>query len=202
MQTIFDLCAPRDEVLRGELKEDIFAARLKDVVDGTADPVYGDPQTFFENTYPTAGLKTLLKDALGRLVGDAAGKNAIIRPATAKPGAVAKPAERPRLSPAPLPQVRLPDLGLASEGAFSQRLKRVQTLGNNPTPAEIAELVVFLAAPESSLRWLARATLSGIGGVRVAAGVKALLEKEISDEARQEARKLLDDLQMASRSDA
>ncbi|MGB8648103.1 MAG: DUF499 domain-containing protein, partial [Anaerolineae bacterium] len=83
MQSIFDLCTPRPEVLHGELREDIFAARLKDVLDAHAEPVYGDPATFFENTYPTAGLKTLLKDALGRLVGDAAGKNAVIRLETA-----------------------------------------------------------------------------------------------------------------------
>jgi predicted AAA+ superfamily ATPase len=83
MKTIFDTCTPRDEVLRGELKEDIFAARLRDVLDGKADPIYGDPQTFFDNTYPTAGLKTLLNDALGRLTGDASGVNAIIRLETA-----------------------------------------------------------------------------------------------------------------------
>jgi hypothetical protein len=83
MQSIFDLCTPREEVLKGELREDIFAARLKDVMDKTADPVYGDAKTFFENTYPTEGLKTLLNDALGRLIGEAAGKNAIIRLETA-----------------------------------------------------------------------------------------------------------------------
>ena len=79
MQTIFELCQPRDEVLQGELSEDIFAARLKDVMDGKADPIYGDPPTFFENTYPTAGLKTLLNDALSRLIGSGAGKNSVIR---------------------------------------------------------------------------------------------------------------------------
>jgi len=83
LKTIFETCQPRDEVLRGELREDIFAARLRDVMDHKADPVYGDPATFFENTYPTAGLKTLLKDALGRLSGDATGKNAVIRLETA-----------------------------------------------------------------------------------------------------------------------
>lgn len=83
MQSIFDLCEPRDEVLKGVLSEDIFAARLKDVMDDHADAVYGDPTTFFENTYPTSGLKTLLNEALGRLVGDAAGKNAVIRLETA-----------------------------------------------------------------------------------------------------------------------
>ena len=79
LQSIFDLCVPRDEVLKGELREDIFAARLKDVMDGHADPVYQDAQTFFENTYPTGGLKTLVNDALARLVGSAVGKNAILR---------------------------------------------------------------------------------------------------------------------------
>ncbi len=83
MKTIFETCQPRTEVLLGELKEDIFAARLRDVMDHKADPVYGDPQTFFDNTYPTAGLKTLLRDALGRLTGDAGGKNAVIRLETA-----------------------------------------------------------------------------------------------------------------------
>lgn len=83
MDSIFNLCSPRDEVLQGELREDIFAARLKDVMDGVADPVYGDAKKFFENTYPTSGLKTLLNEVLGRLVGDAAGKNAVIRLETA-----------------------------------------------------------------------------------------------------------------------
>jgi len=49
------------------------------MVDGVADPIYGDPAVFFENTYPTEGLKTLLIDALGRFLGDASGKIAIIR---------------------------------------------------------------------------------------------------------------------------
>jgi hypothetical protein len=83
MRSIFDLCTPRDEVLHGELREDIFAARLKDVIDGHADPIYGDAAVFFDNTYPTTGLRTLLDDALGRLTGKAAGKNAIIRLETA-----------------------------------------------------------------------------------------------------------------------
>jgi len=83
MHTIFDHCTPRDEVLKGELREDIFAARLKDVIDGTADTVYQDARTFFENTYPTAGLKTLLKEAISRLSGNAAGMNAVLRLETA-----------------------------------------------------------------------------------------------------------------------
>lgn len=67
MKPIFETCNPREEVLRGELKDEIFAARLKDVMDEKAEAVYQDPQTFFDNTYPTAGLKTLLAEALGRV---------------------------------------------------------------------------------------------------------------------------------------
>ena len=83
MKTIFDSCNPRPEVLKGELREEIFAARLKDVMDGEADRVYQDPATFFENTYPTDGLKLLLDEALGRLTGTNPTNNAIIRLETA-----------------------------------------------------------------------------------------------------------------------
>jgi len=83
MRTIFESCQPRPEVLKGELREDIFAARLKDVIDGNADPVYQDPSTFFDNTYPTAGLRLLLGEVMGRLTGIKAANNAIIRLETA-----------------------------------------------------------------------------------------------------------------------
>ena len=79
MKPIFETCNPREEVLRGELKDEIFAARLKDVMDGKAEAVYQDPQTFFDNTYPTAGLKTLLAEALGRLTGNKPASSPIIR---------------------------------------------------------------------------------------------------------------------------
>lgn len=83
MQTIFDTCQPRSEVLKGELKDEIFAARLRDVIEGHADPVYQDPAVFFENTYPTEGLRLLLSEALGRLTGLKPANNAIIRLETA-----------------------------------------------------------------------------------------------------------------------
>jgi hypothetical protein len=37
MKTIFESSKPRPEVLLGELSEDIFAARLRDVVEGNAE---------------------------------------------------------------------------------------------------------------------------------------------------------------------
>ncbi len=67
MKTIFDSCTPRDDVLTGELRDDMFAAKLRDVMDGTADPIYQKPDRFFENTYPTVGLKTLAAEVFGRL---------------------------------------------------------------------------------------------------------------------------------------
>jgi len=79
MKTIFDSCEPRSEVLKGELREEIFAARLRDVIIGRADTVYQKPSVFFDNTYPTEGLKLLLDGALGRLTGLKPASNAIIR---------------------------------------------------------------------------------------------------------------------------
>ena len=71
LKTIFETCTPREEVLKGELKEQQFAASLTKVLRGTAEEVYGEPATFFANTYPTGGLKSLLREALGRLFGEA-----------------------------------------------------------------------------------------------------------------------------------
>jgi len=79
MKTIFDACEPRDEILRGQLREEQFAASLTKVLRGTADAVYGDPATFFASTYPTGGLKALLEEALGRLTGKLPESAAVIR---------------------------------------------------------------------------------------------------------------------------
>jgi len=65
------------------LSEDIFAARLKDVITGEADPIYRDPDIFFENTYPTAGLKILISEVVSRLTGSGLGTNAVLRLETA-----------------------------------------------------------------------------------------------------------------------
>jgi hypothetical protein len=69
LRSIFETCIPRDEVLGGNLSEDVFAAKLKQVVDGNAPSVYQDPNTFFANTFPTNGLKTLISEVFGRLTG-------------------------------------------------------------------------------------------------------------------------------------
>lgn len=69
MKTILDSCHPRPDVLTGDLREDMFAAKLKAVMDKAADPVYQDPAKFWGNTFPTEGMKALLQEVMGRLSG-------------------------------------------------------------------------------------------------------------------------------------
>jgi predicted AAA+ superfamily ATPase len=73
LPSIFTTCSPRDEIRSGELSLDLFAAKLKLVVDGTAPLVYRDANTFFANTFPTEGLKTLIAEVFGRLSGATVG---------------------------------------------------------------------------------------------------------------------------------
>jgi len=79
MRAFFETCVPRTEVLSGELKDEMFAARLRDVIEDNADPTYGDAKRFFENTYPTEGMKTLVREVLGRLSGKAPSSSPFIR---------------------------------------------------------------------------------------------------------------------------
>lgn len=73
LPSVFNTCVPREEMLSGELSLDLFAAKLRLVVERTAPKVYQDPHLFFANTFPTDGLKTLIKEVFGRLVGRTAG---------------------------------------------------------------------------------------------------------------------------------
>lgn len=79
LPTIFETCSPRHEVLHGLLTEDLFAARLRDVMDGKADEVYQRPERFFTNTYATEGLRTLLREVVGRVTGQAPASSPILR---------------------------------------------------------------------------------------------------------------------------
>ncbi|MBW4489397.1 MAG: DUF499 domain-containing protein [Trichocoleus desertorum ATA4-8-CV12] len=73
LPSVFNTCVPREEILSGELSLDLFAAKLRLVVERSAPQVYQDPNLFFANTFPTDGLKTLIKEVFGRLVGATAG---------------------------------------------------------------------------------------------------------------------------------
>jgi predicted AAA+ superfamily ATPase len=77
--SLFSAVEPRQDVLEGTLSEAIFAASLDEVVAGTAPPVYDDSKTFFAGTHPSAGLKTLLDEALGRVGGGKPDAPSVIR---------------------------------------------------------------------------------------------------------------------------
>jgi hypothetical protein len=73
LPSVFNTCLPREEILSGELSLDLFAAKLRLVVERSAPEVYQSPNLFFANTFPTDGLKTLIKEVFGRLVGATTG---------------------------------------------------------------------------------------------------------------------------------
>lgn len=65
--TIFELCAPRPDVLKGALTDADFAADLAQVLRGEGSEDYRRADLFFANTYPTRGLKNLLANVCARL---------------------------------------------------------------------------------------------------------------------------------------
>ena len=77
--TIFSSCTPRADVLNGTIAEADFAADLAKVIRGVAHEDYQVPARFFANTYPTAGLKNLLRQVMGRLTGKGESSAAIFR---------------------------------------------------------------------------------------------------------------------------
>ncbi|MEG4989404.1 DUF499 domain-containing protein [Microcoleus sp. BR0-C5] len=74
---IFDTCLPRDEILSGDLSLDLFAAKLRLVVEGTAPQVYQDANKFFANTFATDGIKTLIREVFSRLMKQSAGAGVV-----------------------------------------------------------------------------------------------------------------------------
>jgi hypothetical protein len=77
--TIFDLCNPRADVLKGALTEADFAADLAQVLRGEGPEEYRYADQFFANTYPTRGLKNLLANVCARLSGAGGEVAAIFR---------------------------------------------------------------------------------------------------------------------------
>jgi predicted AAA+ superfamily ATPase len=77
LPTIFTTCIPRSEISTGELSLDLFAAKLRLVVEGKALQVYQDANAFFSNTFPTDGIKTLIREVFSRLAGKSTGSPVI-----------------------------------------------------------------------------------------------------------------------------
>lgn len=76
---LFAVCEPRADVLQGALKESDFAADLSQVLRGDAPDEYKKPELFFANTYPTKGLKNVLKLVALRVLGRPEQVGAIFR---------------------------------------------------------------------------------------------------------------------------
>ncbi len=79
LPSIFDLCTPRDDVLKGKISESDFAADLAQVLRSEGSEEYRDPTKFFAFSYPTKGLRTLLTQVCYRLSGDSRQVSSIFR---------------------------------------------------------------------------------------------------------------------------
>jgi predicted AAA+ superfamily ATPase len=77
LPSIFQTCLPRPEIEQGELSVELFAAKLRSVVESKAPQVYQDADLFFANTFPTDGIKTLLREVFSRLSNYSAGSPVI-----------------------------------------------------------------------------------------------------------------------------
>jgi hypothetical protein len=81
LRNLFDpsVCVPRPDVLQGTTRDEQFAADLAQVVNRKAPPEYGDPATFFSNTFPTRGIQHLMKAVCTRLSGKGGEVSPLIR---------------------------------------------------------------------------------------------------------------------------
>ncbi len=67
MRPVLQTCTPRDEVLKGDLEDALFAADFGFVIEGRARSVYQDPATSFRNTHPASELAKVMQAVFGRL---------------------------------------------------------------------------------------------------------------------------------------
>lgn len=67
MKDVWDTCRFSDDVISAGFSKAKFAVELHEFLDGTADAMYQDPKTFFDNTFLTDQMKLLIEDTLGRL---------------------------------------------------------------------------------------------------------------------------------------
>lgn len=67
------IARPHDNIEKGKVKQNDFAASLADVLQNGGNLDYVDPQRFFDRTYLTAGLRRLAGEVVGRLTGQGDG---------------------------------------------------------------------------------------------------------------------------------
>lgn len=69
MKPFTQVAVPHEDIVKGKLTMDVFAADLWQVVKGRAPLDYQDPDLFFKKTYMTKGLENILRVAKSRLEG-------------------------------------------------------------------------------------------------------------------------------------
>jgi predicted AAA+ superfamily ATPase len=69
MTAFHTIAIPHDDILQGRLTMDVFAADLWDVYKGRGSDEYKNADLFFQKTYQTEGLTTLLDVVHSRLEG-------------------------------------------------------------------------------------------------------------------------------------
>lgn len=77
MQSILNTCEPRGDIIEGSFNPEIFTASISQVASAYSgkssaiDSIYTDAEAFFrEATFPTEGLRRVVRDVMGRLNGD------------------------------------------------------------------------------------------------------------------------------------
>src|SRR5579862_1951850 len=67
MKNVWEVCEFSDEITSGNLNVSKFAVELHSVLDNSADPIYTDPELFFEKTFLTSNAKLMLRDAIRKI---------------------------------------------------------------------------------------------------------------------------------------
>ncbi len=70
MTAFHTIAVPHDDILKGRLTMDIFAADLWDVYKNRGNDIYINPDAFFQKTFLTDGLKNILNVVKSRLEGE------------------------------------------------------------------------------------------------------------------------------------
>ena len=101
MKGVIEVCKPREDIIKGDVSDEIYAAHLGQVRDERAPSVYTDPNTFFRNTYPTDGLKTTIREVFSRLPGSSKSGSPLIKLETSLGGGKSGWPEPKEMMPSP-----------------------------------------------------------------------------------------------------
>lgn len=70
LPNIWELCLFSDEIVYGIFDKSKFAVELHSVLDGSADPIYKDPERFLAKTHLTHSMRSILKGVLSKIAKD------------------------------------------------------------------------------------------------------------------------------------